>query len=73
MLTKEHTAMAKANTLRMLKADCRGAACRENDFLYELYVFRGHAFRVYPGGNIGKANEDDIHFINEGERRKQHA
>lgn len=59
--------------MRMLKDDWRGAACRGNDFLYELYVFRGHAFRVYPGGNIGKAGEDDIHYIAEVERRKQHA
>ena len=58
--------------MRNLKADWRGAACRGNDFLYELYVFRGHAFRVYPGGHIGKADEGDIDFIKEDERRKKH-
>lgn len=58
--------------MRNLKADWRAACCRGNDFLYELYVFRGHAFRVYPGGRIGKADEGDIDFIQEDERRKKH-
>lgn len=51
--------------MRNLKADWRAACCRGNDFLYELYVFRGHPFRVYPCGRIGKADEGDIHFIKE--------
>ena len=59
--------------MRNLKADWRAACCRGNDFLYELYVFRGHAFRVYPGGHITKADEGDIDFIKEDERRKKHA
>lgn len=59
--------------MKTLKSDWRAACCRGNGFLYELYVFRGHAFRVYPNGSIGKADEGDMDFIKEDERRKAHA
>lgn len=58
--------------MRNLKADWRAACCRGNDFLYELYVFRGHAFRVYPDGHITKVDEGDIDFIKEDEKRHAH-
>lgn len=36
------------------------AACVQGDtLLYELYSFRGHVFRVYPDGKIGRADESD--------------
>ena len=59
--------------MRNLKADWRAACCRGDSLLYELYVFRGHPFRVFPDGSISKADEGDLDFIKEDERRKNHA
>ena len=59
--------------MRNLKADWRGACCTDVTMVYELYVFRGHAFRVYPNGSIKKASEGDLDFIKEDEWRRKHA
>lgn len=39
------------------------AALMDEDVLvYELYIFRGHLFRVYPSGRIGCADDADNTF-----------
>lgn len=48
--------------MTMLKGDNRGALCSADAVLYEIYMFRGHVFRVYPGGRISKADEQDAEF-----------
>lgn len=32
----------------------------ESSVIYEVYIFCGHLFRVYPNGHIKKAGADDI-------------
>ena len=34
----------------------------EDVLIYELYEFRGHLFRVYPSGKIGRADYADNAF-----------
>ena len=35
------------------------ALMHENDVLYSIGIHKGHAFRVYPNGKIGKANNQE--------------
>lgn len=34
----------------------------DDDLLYVLYVFRGHLFRKYPDGRLGRADAADFAF-----------
>lgn len=50
----------------MIKSDFRGTRISgvNDDFLYDIYVFHGHTFRVYPNGKIGCADDEDKEFAN---------
>ena len=50
--------------MTMLMDDWRGAMVqgRDADLVYNIYCYRGHVFRVYPDGRIGRADDTDRAF-----------
>ena len=36
------------------------ACCSADKLLYEVFCFRGHFFRRFPNGKLGKADAEDI-------------
>ena len=36
----------------------------DDDLVYVLYVFRGHLFRKYPDGRLGRVDAADVAFYN---------
>lgn len=62
--------------MRNLKADWRGVCARGTDagnIIYDLYIFRGHPFRVYrSNGLVGQADDGDLDFIKESEKHESY-
>lgn len=50
--------------MTMLMDDWRGAVVqgREVELVYNIYCYRGHVFRAYPDGRIGRADDADRAF-----------